>query len=419
MTLTLLMLMTTAAVDAYSGKVMLVSMDGFRADYITSVTGLGNFTRLSNMGCHVKNLIPPFATVTFPSHYTLVTGLHEESHGIVSNSMYDPLLNATFTKSSSETVWWNGGEPIWITAEKKKRNSTGVYFWLGSEAELQGLRPSIYYKYTESVPFEQRVQTAISWFTDDNKDFVALYFHEPDSTGHTYGPGSTQVADKVREMDGILGLILDTLRSKSLEDKVNLIVLSDHGMTEIDLNNKLLVLWNYVNESLVERIPDYGAVTAILPKKGSEGEVLAQAQKIPHAKAYSKEAIPEQFHYRNHRRIMPIIIICEDGWSLTTDANKTRSRPRRGDHGYSNDLPSMKPIMFAAGPDFRQGLALDAPIYGVDVYPLLCRLLGLDPAPNNGSLQNTQALLRAAANQASVSAWMTLSVVAVVGRLMF
>ncbi|XP_076439474.1 bis(5'-adenosyl)-triphosphatase enpp4-like [Babylonia areolata] len=375
-------------VQAYSGKVLLVSMDGFRWDYVRRVSGLKHFPGLADSGCSVDYVNNTFATVTFPCHYSIVTGLYEESHGIVANRMYDRKRKTYFSMASKESYWWEGGEPIWITVEKQRRNSTAVYFWPGSESVIQGLRPSITMAYNQSVPFGQRVSTAVSWFVDHHKDFVALYFEEPDLAGHRYGPDSPLVDAKVRDMDGILGQILAELDDKNLTDVVNVIITSDHGMTNVSIPDKLIDVWQYVNKSLVDAVPDFEAVTAILPREGQEAEVFRQASQIPHVTVYHKDQIPDHFHYRHNDRIMPIIIISEEGWTLSSDMNETLDWNPKGNHGYSNDLPSMKPIFFARGPDFRKGVNLPS-IRSVDIYPLLCRLLHVHPAPNNGSVANT------------------------------
>ncbi|KAL8568013.1 hypothetical protein ACOMHN_029188 [Nucella lapillus] len=381
---------TTTGAGAYSGKVLLVSMDGFRWDYLKTVTGLSNFSRLAASGCSVDRLNSPFATKTFPCHYTIATGLYEESHGIVSNSMYDPVHNATFVKHSLESFWWDGGEPIWVTAERQNKRS-GVYFWPGSEAEIRGHRPSTYMPYNQSAPFPQRVQTAIQWLKDGSKDLVLLYFHEPDRTGHVYGPESPQIQAKVKEMDGVLGMILDSMEENKLND-VNIIVTSDHGMTDIDVNTRLLNLWNYVNQSMVERVPDSGTVTAILPAAGREAEVVEACRKIPHVTVYRKEEIPDHFHYKHNPRIMPVIILSDEGWLLSANMEQVIADNERGNHGFSNELASMKAIFLARGPDFRKGVH-SASIRTVDIYPLVCRLLNIDAAPNNGSLANTVQFL--------------------------
>ena len=76
-----------------------------------------NLDRLVAKGVRAKRLIPPFPTMTFPSHYTMATGLYAEHHGIVSNTMYDPAFDSWFRISDSDAVtdprWWEG-EPIFM-----------------------------------------------------------------------------------------------------------------------------------------------------------------------------------------------------------------------------------------------------------------------------------------------------------------
>ncbi|KAL8576299.1 hypothetical protein ACOMHN_006222 [Nucella lapillus] len=383
---------------AFSGKVLLVSMDGFRWDYVRKISGLGNFSRLAAEGCTVDYVDPVFITKSSPCHYSIATGLYTETHGIVANNMYDSQRNSTFRYRSPEEFWW-GGEPIWVTAEKHNK-STATYFWPGSSALIQGYRPSIYKIYNGSVPFPERVETAIHWLADLKKDFVTLYFHEPDMTGHFFGPSSQQVANKVREMDGILGLILHGLDNKKLSDVVNVILTSDHGMTEISNQERLINLWDYINQTWVERVPDVGPTTGILPVAGWEDHVLLAAKKIPHASVYRREDVPVHFHYSRNERIMPIIIIAEEGWTVSTNVTRSLAFNDKGNHGYSNELSSMKPIFFARGPDFRKGVKSTS-IRTVDIYPLLCRLLGVKAAPNNGSVEKTTHFLVDSTSSAS------------------
>ncbi|KAL8568014.1 hypothetical protein ACOMHN_029189 [Nucella lapillus] len=374
----------------YSGRVLLYSMDGFRWDYIKTVSGLGNFSRLAASGCSVDFVDTPFATMSFPSHYTIATGLYEESHGIIANHIYDPERNASFKKQSMESFWWDEGEPIWVTAERQNKR-TGVHSWPGSAAKIRGYRPSSYTTYNNSLAFTDRVQTAIQWLRDDVKDLVLLYVNEPDHTGHVYGPESPQLADKVREMDGILGMILNALEENQLND-VNLIVTSDHGMTDINMEERMMNLWDYLDRSLVEKVPDSGMVTAILPAAGREAEVVEACRKIPHVTLYRKEELPDHFHYKHNPRIMPVIILSDEGWLLAKNVQTFLDTNKKGDHAYSNDLPSMKAIFLARGPDFRKGVHSTS-LKSVDIYPLVCLLLNIDAAPNNGSLEQTNPFL--------------------------
>ncbi|XP_061191187.1 ectonucleotide pyrophosphatase/phosphodiesterase family member 5-like [Saccostrea echinata] len=382
----------TGSIPGYTQKVLLVSMDGFRWDYLKK-TQTPNFDRMARLGTHALYINNTFVTKTFPNHYTLVTGLYEESHGIVSNHMYDPVLNATFGHQSHESEWWDGGEPLWVTARKNNRTSA-TFYWPGSEAKIRGYRPNIWLPYNESIPFIPRVDRVIDWLVNKSIDFVTLYFHEPDKTGHMYGPDSTQIVQKVKDMDGILGYILDSLDRNSLTDKVNLVLVSDHGMTGIDLQHRLIDVSELVDmdEDILFTL-DSGPVMQINPRKDPQYVIQKiRNASVPHLNVYLKEEIPIKWHYRNNRRVMPIFATAEEGWSIVTNATLAKRINEKGNHGYDNALLSMKPIFLAMGPNIRQNYQV--PVFkNVDIYPLVCELLQIQPAPNNGSLLRVKSLI--------------------------
>ncbi|XP_071090159.1 ectonucleotide pyrophosphatase/phosphodiesterase family member 5-like [Haliotis cracherodii] len=375
----------------YTGKLLLVSMDGFRYDYLDKVD-TPNFDDFARHGVKLPYMNNSFTTLTFPNHYTIVTGLWEESHGIIGNHMYDPEFDATFNMGTKQTRWWDGGEPLWVTA-KKQGLKTGTYYWPGSEVEIQGVRPDFWFPYKDDTPYKERVDTVMDWFKTKGVQMATLYYPEPDHTGHGYGPDSQQVRDKVKYMDGILGYLVQKLKENDLENEVNVIITSDHGMVAIDNVNKVVDITDHVNMTQVERIPIYGPVMQIQPKEGQVGDIMADLNGVPNITAYKKENVPEHFHYSNNRRIMPIVIIADEGWQLTTDKAKQAKNTLKGTHGYDNRLMSMKPIFLARGPNFKTNFTSD-PIKIVDIYPLVCKLLNIEPAPNNGSLDRVNVFIQ-------------------------
>ena len=88
------LLLTISAVNGYSGKVLLVSFDGFRWDYLNNIPGLVNFERLRREGVSVPYMNNTFSTVTFPNHYSIATGN-------VHISIYYPLLAYVQSRSQS------------------------------------------------------------------------------------------------------------------------------------------------------------------------------------------------------------------------------------------------------------------------------------------------------------------------------
>ncbi|GFR75172.1 ectonucleotide pyrophosphatase/phosphodiesterase family member 5 [Elysia marginata] len=376
-------------------KVILVSMDGFRHDYLQLAENTPNFDRMLREGVTMPWIRNTFTTLTFPCHFTMVTGLYEESHGIISNNMYNEEMdNRYFRMSTTDDEWWTGHETIWTSAQKAGLKA-GVYFWVGSASEIQGTRPEKWFRYDGSVPFEDRVDTLVKWMSEDDFDLGLLYFNEPDHTGHLHGPKGNETLHEVERMDGILGRLLDKLNQTDLLDKVNLIVTSDHGMAEVDSDKKTIDLRDYVNDTLIRKVVQQGAIAHLIPQEGKTQELVDALKDVEHMRVFVKEDMPERFHYKNHRRIQPVVLVADEGWGISQNATYRRLNIPRflGDHGYDNILNSMRPIFAARGPAFKQNAIVES-IDTVDIYPLICHILNIDPAPNNGSLERAAALLR-------------------------
>ncbi|XP_028858742.1 ectonucleotide pyrophosphatase/phosphodiesterase family member 5 [Denticeps clupeoides] len=371
-------------------KLLLVSFDGFRWDYVNRVP-TPNFDALMREGVQVDRVENIYVTKTLPNHYTLVTGLYAENHGIVGNEMYDPIFNMSFSMEGEgfyESRWWEEAVPLWVTNQKAGGRS-GAAMWPGSDVEIGGTYPVRYLPYNASVPFETRVEKLIHWFLEQEPiDFGVLYWEEPDESGHRFGPESSQLDDVIADIDEKLGFLRNELKKNRLYDDVDLIVTSDHGMTQL-FSEKIIQLDSYVKPDLYTWI-DKSPVVGILPKEGYFDEVYSSLLDAnPNMMVYKKEDVPEHFHYKHNIRIMPILLEAKEGWSIV----KNRSGDfMLGNHGYDSSLTSMHPVFIARGPAFRKGYNKDS-MRSVDLYPLMCHILGLQPLANNGSLANVQDLL--------------------------
>ncbi|TSK58098.1 Ectonucleotide pyrophosphatase/phosphodiesterase family member 5 [Bagarius yarrelli] len=371
-------------------KLLLVSFDGFRWDYVNRVP-TPNFRALMEEGVQVERVENTYITKTFPNHYTLVTGLHAESHGIVANEMYDPVLNRSFSMDGPEVYdsrWWEEAVPLWVTNQMAGHRS-GAAMWPGSDVSIGGVYPSRYMTYNASISFNMRVEKLISWFSEPEEiNFGMLYWEEPDESGHNLGPESPLMDVVIEDIDLKLGFLRDKLKKAGLYDKINLIVTSDHGMTQLS-RDKVIELDAYVSRDLYTMI-DKSPVVGILPKEGKFHEVYNMLENAnPNMVVYKKENIPKYFHYTHNVRILPIIIEVKEGWTIVQ--NKTGSF-MLGNHGYDNYLPSMHPVFVARGPSFRTGYIKNS-MRSVDLYPLMCRVLGIQALPNNGSLMSVKDLL--------------------------
>ncbi|XP_034435461.1 ectonucleotide pyrophosphatase/phosphodiesterase family member 5 [Hippoglossus hippoglossus] len=373
-------------------KLLLVSFDGFRWDYVDRVP-TPNFHSIMDQGVMVEKVENTYITKTFPNHYSLVTGLYTETHGIVANEMYDPVLNRSFsmeTDSIYDSRWWEEAVPLWVTIQKAGGRS-GAAMWPGSDVKIHGMFPSQFLHYNASVSFEARVERIIGWFSapkEDAVDFGVLYWEEPDESGHQLGPQSPLMDAIIAGIDEKLGFLINELKKAGLFEKVNLIVTSDHGMTQLFTDN-IIELDEYVTRDLYTWV-DKSPVVGILPNEGKLDEVYDKlVDANPNMAVYKKEDIPERFHYQHNRRIMPIILEAKEGWTILQ--NRTGSF-MLGNHGYDNTLRSMQPVFVARGPAFRQNY-LKPSMRSVDLYPLMCHILSVRPLPNNGSLSNVRDLL--------------------------
>lgn len=378
-------------------KVLLVSFDGFRWDYLYRVP-TPHFHYIMKHGVHVNQVTNIFITKTYPNHYTLVTGLFAESHGIVANDMFDPVLNKTFSLEHMdiyESEFWEEATPIWITNQRAGYTS-GAAMWPGTDVQIHKTFPTHYMLYNESVSFEDRVAKIIEWFTSEEPiNLGLLYWEDPDDKGHDLGPDNPLMDPVISDIDKKLGYLIKMLKKAKLWNNLNLIITSDHGMTQCS-DERIIELDQYLDRDHYIMI-DQSPVVAILPKEGKFDEVYeALAHAHPNLTIYKKEEILERWHYRHNSRIQPIIAVADEGWYILH--NKSDGF-MLGNHGYDNALAKMHPIFLAQGPAFRKNFTKEA-MNSTDLYPLLCHLLNLTAEPHNGSFSSVQDMLSSPASRA-------------------
>ncbi|XP_069831963.1 bis(5'-adenosyl)-triphosphatase enpp4-like [Dendropsophus ebraccatus] len=373
-------------------RLILVSFDGFRADYLVNYS-LPNLQAFIDDGVLVRDVKNVFITKTFPNHYSIVTGLYAESHGIVANSMYDNDTNEFFSlgnfSSKSNPVWWNEATPIWVTNQRAGRRS-GSAMWPGTDVRIHNVTLNDFLLYNPSATFEERVNNITSWFTraKDPINFATLYFEEPDKSGHRYGPeDTTNMAQVLSTVDQDIGFLVAKLKESKLWDTVNVIITSDHGMTQCS-KERIIVLDDCIGRGNYTLV-DATAVAAILPLEDKMLVYNLLKKCSDHMTVYLKEDIPERYHYKHNSRIQPIIAVADEGWTIVQNAS---SGLPLGNHGYDNSLRSMHPFLAARGPAFHKNAKIST-INSVDIYPMMCHILGLKAEPNNGTLSSTKCLL--------------------------
>ena len=390
---------STASRDlrAVPHPLILVSIDGFRADYLDR-GATPALLALAADGVRAIAMKPAFPTLTFPNHYTLVTGLYPDHHGIVNNRMVDPRSGKHFDYKDPATTrdasWW-GGEPIWVGAEKHGLHAATV-FWPGSGFAIGGVRPSRWLPFDAHLGADQRVDQLLRWIdlpAPARATFFTLYFDQVDHAGHDHGPDAPEVDRALRDVDAALARLVDGLRSRGLFTRTNLLVVSDHGMTAAPLDQRI-----HLDEMLPPGSADvitYGVLAGIEPHADARADVEHNLLRLhPHMRCWRKSALPKRLHYGMNPRIPALLCLADDGWVITSSANEvSRSKVSLGEHGYDNDDPSMRALFVAHGPDFRRGLVVPE-FDNVDVYPLLARLLHIKPQPNDGDFSAVAGMLR-------------------------
>lgn len=389
---------TRPAHEARPPLLVLVSIDGFRADYLEREL-TPTLWQLAQSGVHVEAMRPSFPSLTFPNHYSLVTGLVPDHHGIVHNMMRDPEIDGQrFTLSNREAVgnrqWWDGGQPIWNTARTAGLRSATM-FWPGSEAPVRGHHPHYWLPFDMSLSPTARVQQVLEWIdlpAGQRPDFITLYFDHVDHDGHVHGPDSDQVRAAVASSDAAVARLVAGLRERGIWEDINLIVLSDHGMAATP-PEQIIRLDEHVPRKLFRMITA-GPLAGLEPREGREAELeAALSQPIPHVQCWHKTRMPERFRYGSHRRVPTWQCLGDEGWTIYDSAILKQHTPNPGAHGFDPALASMASLFVAHGPDFAPGARV-ADFDNVDVYPLLARLLRITPEAHDGDPTSTLPLMR-------------------------
>ncbi len=397
--ISLFLILSAFAQQSQKPYVLLVSFDGFRWDYPSrGITPTLN--KIAAEGVSALSLRPIFPSKTFPNHYTIVTGMTAEKHGLMANSFENPFTGEKYRLGDTNAVRsgkWYWGEAIWETLEKNNI-TTASYFWPGSEVREEGRHPSYFMQYEHEKPYIERINGVFEWLSlpfEKRPKFITLYFDRTDTKGHGFGPNSAEVNLSIRELDSLLGIIVAKRDESSLKDSLNIIVVSDHGMAETSPDRV------YNVESLLPGIKckfiDSGPVMLIAAEETEIPSIMEKlsAPGLPFC-AYKREDIPDYLRIKNHPYLRDILIIADMGWSLVSEATKNYSYVvrRGGNHGYENFHADMHGIFFAQGPSFRNGFK-SGTLSNLDIYPLLCKIYGVEPSPKaEGKLEQIVYILK-------------------------
>ena len=377
--------------------VILISVDGLRADYLNEVDS-PNLVQLANEGVHAAYLEPVFPSKTFPNHYSIITGLYPANHGIVSNSIHDPDLGL-FRLSDREMIakseWW-GGEPLWVTVQKQGRTSA-TYFWPGSDTDsIQGMQPTYRMEYDHDLPHEIRIDSVMAAVTRTPRPaLITTYFSTVDTQGHRAGPLADETRNALVDVDQHIGNLVNRLQEIGIYDHVNLVVLGDHGMAATS-KDRVEFVDDYIDIDDVYRIGGLDALGFFNLKDASQlDSLLERLNQMNHVQWYSPDQLPAVWKYTGNDRIANVIGVAEEGWLMSTRELYDRNPDyySGGTHGYDPSLPSMHAAFLARGPQFIENSNVDG-FSLIHIYELLCAALNLQPAENDGDLAEVIDLLR-------------------------
>jgi predicted AlkP superfamily pyrophosphatase or phosphodiesterase len=372
--------------------VVLISLDGFRHDYVARFQP-PNLSRFIAEGSAAEGLIPSFPSKTFPNHYTIATGMLPEHHGLVDNSFYEPAKEQVYTMGKRDIVqdgYWYGGTPIWVLAEQHGIKAAS-YFFVGSEAPVQGIRPSYYHDYDGGVPNLTRIAKVFQWLQlpeVERPRLITLYFSDMDDTGHRFGPNNdAELKKTLFRLDNELGALFEGLKSFDLP--IHVVLVSDHGMMEVKQEN--LILLEPLTEGIQAHLVNNGALAHLYLSNSNEKAAVVQLirSRNPHITVDDLSIAANYSDLNSFRqRIGDLIIIPNKGYYLADARGALRYQniAKRlktevfGEHGYSPSYPEMWGIFYAKGPQIQLGMTL-APFHNIHIYPMLCRILGL-PIPN-------------------------------------
>ncbi len=382
---------------------VLVSIDGWRWDYLDRFRA-PNLRALASRGVRAAQLIPSFPVLTFPNHYTIVTGLYPEHHGIVGNNMNDEAIGARFSMSAEtakDPRWW-GGEPLWVTMARSGRR-VATMFWPGSDVEIGGVRPTFWQPYAKPITVFDRVRRALQWLAlpgAERPSFISLYFEPVDTAGHDFGVESPELAAAASLVDDAIGQLVAGIHAQGLDDRVALVVVSDHGMAELS-PDRVVYLDDYVDASRVD-VTEWHGFLAAAPRDGDVRSLYrALHGKHPALTVYLREETPARLHYRSNPRIAPVIGILDAGWAVTTRARLEERKLDAATHGFDPINRDMGALFIAAGPGVQRGRVVPA-FPNVDVYNVLCAIVGVTPVMNDGNAATAEQILEPASASASI-----------------
>ncbi len=374
--------------------VIILSMDAFRWD-LAARSHTPTLDSLAHAGTYAE-IYPVYPSNTFPSHYSMATGLHPDHHGVVNNNFYDRHQGremSVFDTTDVRTPGFWGGEPIWNTIERQGKKAH-IYMWPGSEVPINGRQASVWTRYSSKPTYYERADWVLRDMTrpeSEIPDLVMWYFEQPDAVMHNYGPNSKQAVAQAERIDSVLTYFFREIRRSPVFDRINFIVTADHGMAELS-DKRVINLYELLDTTQIIRIVN-GNPFGIEVRPAYTQKALRTIRKTGHIRAWKREEMPKRFSYGSHpTRLTNLILIPEIGWTLNYAA-RPKPLQKLGTHGFDNQDRDMHMVFYGSGPAFKRGFKQTS-FQNQNIYQLICDLLRVKPAPNDAVRRQYQGMLR-------------------------
>lgn len=405
-------------------KLVVILLDGFRWDYVDQQKdkeSLPGFRLLHKEGVRAKWVNPIFPSLSYASWTTLSTGLYAENHNIIGNYFHDSYRKETFElfnrTLTSNQRWWQDVEPIWTTATRKGRK-VGTFLWARSDIPVRGILPhqAQGFQLTKgATSLGANLDKTIKMIKSEGYDLVMVYNEHIDNKGHQFGPTSPELMIALQEVDAELYKFLKKLDDTDLDETVNVMIVSDHGMTSGTPHSgaEYVEIDDYLDMDDVSYVIDRAAVAAVAPLPGKADKVYKQLKQMRGVDVYRRDDIPDHYYYKNGRYVQEILVCAKHGFVIS-GADSPKQIPRDpstprpmiwgGLHGYDNTHPDMRTIFMAMGPSFKKHYKGE-PIDLVDIYQIYAHVLDLEPQPHNGSWSRVRSYLTNSASFSKVLSW--------------
>ena len=372
--------------------VVLISLDGFRHDYI-ELHNAKHLRAIAEQGVRASSMTPVYPSNTFPNHISLITGLLPKHHGIVNNRFFDK-SRPTKEGYAQYKLGYGGMDSTWITATplwnlvEYHGMKAATFFWPESDSRISGTLPSYFYHYSKYSDYQQRVDQIITWLKlpeVSRPRFIAGYFSLTDSVGHDEGPFSDKTSDAVAKVDALIGQLYE--RINALDLPVNLVVVSDHGMTPVDENMLIEVESLSIPENFI--FENEGAQVHLYAREGVCDEHVAnEIERLNRIASNRYIVLNDKQRAKRHMELgnrAGDIILEIAPPARFIDANSMHIS--KGGHGYVNTLPDMGATFVAVGPAFKPNTTF--PVFSnLEDYPALAKILGIAPiTPIDGKLK--------------------------------